>query len=66
MEHGRKSERNQQIHEQQKLKRRGEGSRRGTLVVPRFHPKTVIPEVPEGMELHKFYGEPILLPAILE
>lgn len=33
---------------------------------PRFHPKTIIPEIPEGMELHKFYGEPILLPARAE
>lgn len=30
---------------------------------PRFHPKATIPEVPEGMQLAKFYGEPAIIPA---
>lgn len=29
----------------------------------RFHPKTVVPEVPEGMKLVKFHGAPALIPA---
>lgn len=29
---------------------------------PRFHPKTVVPEVPAGMELVKFHGQPVLIP----
>ena len=29
---------------------------------PRFHPKAVIPEVPQGMVLVKFHGEPALIP----
>lgn len=61
-----KSERNQRVYEQHKLERQGKKSMRGKLVAPRFHPKTVIPEVSEGMELHKFYGEPVLLPARAE
>ena len=29
---------------------------------PRFHPKAVVPEVPKGMELAKFHGQPVLIP----
>ncbi|MBI2039610.1 hypothetical protein HYT18_00880 [Candidatus Microgenomates bacterium] len=61
-----KSERNQQIHEQRKLERQERGRTRPKMPAPRFVPGTYIPEVPEGMELHKFYGKPILLPAIEE
>jgi hypothetical protein len=30
---------------------------------PRFHNKAVVPEVPEGMQLVKFHGEPALIRA---
>lgn len=60
----RKSERNQRIADQYKLERKQKGVLRPKMPAPRFAPHVVIPEVPEGMELHKFYGEPILLPAI--
>lgn len=33
---------------------------------PRFHSKTKLPEVPEGMVLVKFFKEPALIPARLE
>lgn len=36
------------------------------MPTPRFGPHVVIPEVPEGLVLHKFYGEPVLLPAKAE
>ncbi len=29
---------------------------------PRFDKRQVLPEVPEGMELYKFHGEPVLIP----
>ena len=32
----------------------------------RFHPSITLPEVPEGKELHKFYGQPVLLTAMEE
>lgn len=71
MERDRKSERNQQMVDQYKAERKGrrEEMRRNGIQLrpaPRFAPGTIIPEIPEGMELHKFYGEPILLPAIEE
>lgn len=62
----RKSERNQQIYEQRQLERKQRRSGRLKPSAPRFAPDTVIPEVPEGMILDKFHGEPILLPAITE
>jgi hypothetical protein len=30
--------------------------------VPRFHPKTIIPKIPEGMKLVKFHNEPAFIP----
>lgn len=66
MERDRKSEHNQQIHDRKKLEREQRGRMRFKMPAPRFAPKVVIPEVPEGMELHKFYGAPVLLPARLD
>lgn len=47
-----------------------EAVRRGKILeskprqpAPRFHHKAVIPDVPEGMQLVKFHGEPALIPA---
>lgn len=31
--------------------------------MPRFHPSVAIPDVPKGKELHKYYGQPVLLTA---
>ncbi len=62
----RKSERNQRICDQLKLERKQRVRIRPQLPTPRFAPHIVLPEVPEGMELHKFYGEPVLLPARTE
>lgn len=62
----RKSERNQQSYEQRKLERKQRRSMRLKPAAPRFAPGTVIPEVPAGMLLDKFHGEPILLPVIME
>lgn len=61
-----KSERNQQIYEQRKLESKQKGRIRPKMSAPRFAPYVVIPEVPEGMELQKFYGKPVLLPIMLE
>ncbi len=35
----------------------------GNFEKPRFHPRTIVPEVPEGMILVKFHGEPALIPS---
>lgn len=64
MEFDKKSERNQQIADQYKRERKQRRVLRPKLPVPRFASGTIVPEVSEGMELHKFYGQPILLPAI--
>ncbi len=61
-----KSERNQQISNQRKLENKQRSVVQPKLSAPRFAPGIVIPEVPEGMVLGKFFGEPILLPAIEE
>jgi len=42
----------------------GEKMQRGVPVkgaAPRFHPKTVIPEVPVGQQLVKFHGQPAFI-----
>ena len=61
-----KSERNQRICEQLRFERKQRVRTRSQLPAPRFAPHVILPEVPEGMVLHKFYGEPVLLPAITE
>lgn len=62
----RKSARNQRICDQLKFERKQREKTRTQLPAPRFAPHVVLPEVPEGMVLHKFYGEPALLPARTE
>jgi hypothetical protein len=36
--------------------------RRDNQPRPRFHPQTILPVVPEGMTLVKFFGEPAVIP----
>lgn len=62
----RKSERNQNKYEQCRLERKQRRSMKLKPPAPRFAPGTVTPEVPVEMVLGKFFGEPILLPAIRE
>lgn len=66
MDFERKSERNQRICEEYKLVRKQQKALRPKVPAPRFGPGVKVPEIPEGMELHKFYGEPVLLPAKTE
>lgn len=62
----RKSERNRKICDQLKLGRKLRGRTRSKIPAPRFGVGIEVLVIPEGMELHKFYGRPVLLPARAE
>lgn len=66
MEFERKSERNQQLCERYKIMRKQRRAMRPKIPAPRFGRGIKVPMAPEGMELHKFYGEPVFLPVRLE
>lgn len=66
MDFERKSERNQQLCEQYKIIRKQRRAMRPKIPAPRFGRGIEVSIVPAGMELHKFYGGPVILPARAE
>lgn len=58
-----KSERNAILYKQHELERRQISSQKPKRPAPRFGPFVEIPQTPEGMVLHKFYGRPVFLTA---